>query len=124
MLSIRTAQSEHIIYTNNVSSDLLFVKTILTPPAEVPLTYVERAKQDACWDSLIWRESSWRVDAINKISGAYGLPQSLPASKLAEAGEDWKTNPETQLKWMEVYVQKKYGDFCTALRFHDKMNWY
>ncbi|MDN6518675.1 MAG: capsid protein, partial [Enterococcus sp.] len=58
----------------------------------------------AAIDYIVNHESSWNPQAVNPGSGAYGLPQSLPASKLASAGSDWRTNPITQLKWMRNYV--------------------
>ncbi|HEY6738022.1 MAG TPA: hypothetical protein VI076_04170, partial [Actinopolymorphaceae bacterium] len=50
--------------------------------------------------NLLWnKESGWRVNATNPSSGAYGIPQSLPGSKMARFGSDWRTNPVTQIKW-------------------------
>lgn len=63
----------------------------------------------AAIDYIVNHESSWNPQAVNPSSGAYGLPQSLPASKLASAGSDWRTNPITQLKWMRNYVNERYG---------------
>ena len=59
---------------------------------------------------IVSRESGWRVNATNPGSGAYGLPQALPGSKMASAGYDWETNPITQLKWMQSYVNSRYYD--------------
>lgn len=73
---------------------------------------------------LIRRESNCRVNALNPSSGAYGIPQSLPASKMASAGEDWQTNPVTQIKWMQNYVTARYGSWANAVAFHDRNNWY
>jgi len=69
------------------------------------------------------RESGWRVNATNPSSGAYGLPQSLPGYKMASAGADWQTNPITQLKWANGYVQK-YGGWCGADSFQWANHWY
>lgn len=66
---------------------------------------------------LIYRESSCRVDATNASSGAYGIPQALPKSKLASAGPDWETNPVTQIRWMINYVNERYGGWSEALTF-------
>lgn len=64
---------------------------------------------------LITQESHWRYTVYNRQgSGAYGLPQSLPASKMASAGDDWRTNPVTQLIWMKSYVENRYGNFQNA----------
>ena len=66
---------------------------------------------------LIYRESSCRVDATNASSGAYGIPQALPGTKLASAGADWETNPVTQIRWMIGYVNERYGGWAQALNF-------
>lgn len=64
------------------------------------------------WD----HESGWRVDANNPSSGAYGIPQSLPGSKMASAGADWKTNGVTQVKWGLSYISSHpdYKNPCGA----------
>ncbi len=67
--------------------------------------------------TLIYHESGCRVNATNASSGAYGIPQSLPGSKMASMGADWETNPVTQIKWMKQYVEKRYGGWQEALDF-------
>jgi hypothetical protein len=72
----------------------------------------------------IWdRESGWRYDAEN-ASGAYGIPQALPGSKMASAGADWQTNPATQIKWGIGYIKAIYGDPCKAWSFWQANNYY
>ena len=71
------------------------------------------------WD----RESGWRYDAEN-ASGAYGIPQALPGSKMASAGADWQTNPATQIKWGLVYIKSIYGDPCKAWAFWQVNHYY
>ncbi len=66
---------------------------------------------------LIYRESGCRVDATNASSGAYGIPQSLPGNKMAKFGDDWQTNPVTQIRWMAEYVTNRYGGWQQALDF-------
>lgn len=78
----------------------------------------------AAIDYIVNHESSWNPQAVNPSSGAYGLPQSLPASKLASAGSDWRTNPITQLKWMRNYVNERYGGANGALAFWKANHWY
>lgn len=78
----------------------------------------------AAIDYIVNHESSWNPQAVNPSSGAYGLPQSLPASKLASAGSDWRTNPITQLKWMRNYVNERYGGANGALSFWKANHWY
>ena len=67
--------------------------------------------------TLIYHESGCRVDAQNKSSSAYGIPQALPGSKMASAGADWQTNPVTQIKWMDGYVKKRYGGWAQAMSY-------
>lgn len=71
-------------------------------------------QQMACLDKLWTKESSWNEKARNKSSGAYGIPQAYPASKLATAGGDWQTNPATQIKWGIGYIDDRYGTPCKA----------
>ncbi|MEV4345110.1 lytic transglycosylase domain-containing protein [Actinoplanes sp. NPDC049596] len=70
--------------------------------------------QFPCLNNLWTRESGWNYKAENKGSGAYGIPQSLPGSKMASAGADWKTNPATQIKWGLGYVKGRYKTPCGA----------
>ena len=70
--------------------------------------------QFACLLSLWNQESGWRVNAENKSSGAYGIPQALPGSKMATVGADWRTNPATQITWGLNYIGGRYGDPCGA----------
>ena len=72
-----------------------------------------------CLDELWIGESDWRWYAENSSSGAYGIPQSLPAGKMATMGSDWRTNPTTQIRWGIDYIKKSYGTPCNAL---DKWN--
>jgi len=80
--------------------------------------------QFACLDSLWTKESGWRWNADNGGSGAYGIPQSLPGSKMASAGADWTTNPTTQITWGLQYIASSYGTPCGAWAHSVAMNWY
>jgi hypothetical protein len=72
----------------------------------------------------IWnRESGWVYDAEN-ASGAYGIPQALPGSKMATAGADWQTNPATQIKWGLGYIKAIYGNPCSAWAFEEADGYY
>ena len=73
---------------------------------------------------LIYHESGCRVDAANSRSGAYGIPQALPGSKMASAGADWATNPVTQIRWMIGYVNGRYGGWSQALAWWYSHGWY
>jgi uncharacterized protein YabE (DUF348 family) len=71
------------------------------------------SSQMGCLVELWNHESSWRVDAYNP-SGAYGIPQALPGSKMASAGSDWHTSAATQIRWGLDYIASRYGDPCGA----------
>jgi hypothetical protein len=79
--------------------------------------------QWSCLDSLWSRESGWRVHASNP-SGAYGIPQALPGSKMASAGSDWRTNPATQIRWGLGYIASVYGSPCSAWHHSQNTGWY
>ena len=81
-------------------------------------------EQWPCLDTLWSIESGWRTDAQNPGSGAYGIPQALPASKMASAGADWATNPKTQIAWGLNYIAAAYGSPCAALQFLYLNSWY
>lgn len=78
----------------------------------------------ACLDALFSRESGWRVNAENKSSGAYGIPQALPGSKMATVADDWRTNPTTQITWGLNYITGRYGTPCGAWSAFQVKNWY
>lgn len=82
------------------------------------------SEQFRCLDLLWTRESGWRADAYNASSGAYGIPQSLPGSKMASAGSDWRTNAATQIDWGLSYISARYGTPCGAWAHSEAYNWY
>lgn len=82
------------------------------------------ATQYTCFSNIVTRESGWRVNATNPSSGAYGLVQSLPASKMSSAGSDWRTNPRTQITWGLNYMNNRYGSPCGAWTFWQNNHWY
>lgn len=75
-------------------------------------------------DYIISHESGWNYHAVNRSSGAYGLPQSLPAGKLASAGADWRDNPVTQLRWAHNYAVGRYGSWGGAYHFWTVNHWW
>ena len=91
---------------------------------EQVLEYEWDYSEYSCLAKLWERESNWRHTATNSSSGAYGIPQSLPAEKMASAGSDWRTNPETQIDWGLNYIDRRYGSPCAALAHSDVHNWY
>lgn len=80
--------------------------------------------QYSCLVSLWNRESGWNVYAHNGGSGAYGIPQALPGSKMASAGADWETNPATQITWGLGYITGRYGTPCGAWDHSESSGWY
>lgn len=79
--------------------------------------------QFSCLVQMWDRESGWRVDAANS-SGAYGIPQALPGSKMAAFGADWQTNPATQIAWGLSYIAGRYGTPCGAWSSWQANGWY
>jgi hypothetical protein len=69
------------------------------------------------------RESGWRVNAANP-SGAYGIPQALPGSKMASAGPNWQTDATTQIKWGLGYIKARYNSPCDAWALWQQQGWY
>ncbi|RSS85139.1 transglycosylase SLT domain-containing protein [Streptomyces sp. WAC05950] len=80
--------------------------------------------QFAAFNNIVSRESGWNHTATNASSGAYGLVQALPGSKMASAGSDWKTNPATQIKWGLDYMNERYGSPVGAWNFWQTHHWY
>ena len=80
--------------------------------------------QTTCLDELWTRESNFETGATNSQSGAYGIPQSLPAAKMAAAGADWQTNPATQVRWGLGYIAATYGSPCGAWSHEQAAGWY
>jgi hypothetical protein len=80
--------------------------------------------QFGCLDSLWEEESGWNVYAYNPGSGAYGIPQALPGSKMASAGPDWQSDAATQIRWGLSYIQATYGSPCAAWSHEEATGWY
>jgi hypothetical protein len=80
--------------------------------------------QYQCFSNIVEHESGWNPSATNASSGAYGLVQALPGSKMSSAGSDWKTNPATQIKWGLDYMKDRYGSPCGAWNFWQANSWY
>jgi hypothetical protein len=80
--------------------------------------------QFPCLDKLWKKESGWNHRASNASSGAYGIPQALPGSKMGSEGSDWKTNPATQIKWGLGYIEGRYGSPCNAWSHSQNTGWY
>lgn len=85
---------------------------------------IPNAAQYQAFSKIVEHESGWNVKATNASSGAYGLVQALPGSKMASAGADWKTNPKTQIKWGLDYMNSRYGSPVGAWNFWQSHGWY
>lgn len=81
-------------------------------------------EQFSCLDQLWTKESGWKHTADNPTSSAYGIPQALPGSKMSSFGEDWRTNPVTQIRWGLDYIDRVYGSPCAAWAKSRSSNWY
>jgi hypothetical protein len=82
------------------------------------------SSQVSCLDPLWAHESGWSVSAYNAGSGAYGIPQALPGSRMASAGPDWQTNAATQIRWGLEYIKGTYGSPCAAWDHEQATGWY
>ncbi|WP_103504817.1 MULTISPECIES: transglycosylase SLT domain-containing protein [Streptomyces] len=108
-------------------------RTDISPPVQSSYTKAEiqaMAKQIVgggqyqCFSTIVERESGWNHTISNPSSGAYGLMQALPGTKMASAGADWQTNPATQIKWGLNYMNERYGSPCGAWEFWQANHWY
>lgn len=97
-------------------------------PQQIAATLVAQrgwdSSQFTCLDELWTRESGWNVYADNPSSGAYGIPQALPGSKMASAGADWQTDARTQIEWGLGYIAASYGTPCGALEHSNATGFY
>ena len=107
--------------------------TAQTPRTPVPREQIAQAmlgsfgwssSQFSCLDPLWAHESGWSVTAYNAGSGAYGIPQALPGSRMASAGPDWQTNAATQIRWGLEYIKGTYGSPCAAWDHEQATGWY
>ncbi|HEY1627867.1 MAG TPA: lytic transglycosylase domain-containing protein [Streptosporangiaceae bacterium] len=107
-------------------------KAAVTTPSGSPEQIAERmlsqfgwsSSQFSCLQPLWEHESGWSVTAENPTSGAYGIPQSLPAAQMASAGADWQNNAATQIRWGLTYIQGRYGSPCGAWAHEESDNSY
>lgn len=77
-----------------------------------------------CLDKLFTKESGWDHKARNPTTGAFGIPQALPGSKMASKGDDWETNPKTQIRWGLGYIEGRYQTPCNAWAYLQRVGWY
>lgn len=81
-------------------------------------------KEYTCLNQLWTQESNWNYKSRNKRSGAHGIAQALPASKMNVVSTDWRTNPVTQIRWGLRYISIRYESPCKAWAKHKRSNWY
>ena len=82
------------------------------------------SSQFSCLGPLWEHESRWSVTAANPGSGAFGIPQALPGSRMASAGPDWQTSAATQITWGLRYIKDTYGSPCAAWSHAQATGWY
>ena len=117
---------------DSTSSESGWAPPAITPDPGSAQAYAAGAVAARGWPSsefdclyALWaKESGWRVNAHNASSGAYGIPQSLPGSKMASAGADWETNAATQIEWGLGYISGRYSSPCGAWAHSQDVGWY
>ena len=123
----REVVSEEVVQEPVTRIVAVGVKKSIPPEAKTCASWARQAGVSeadlASAIDLIYHESGCRVDATNAYSGAYGIPQALPGSKMATAGADWETNPVTQIRWMASYVSR-YGGWQGAVEWWYAHGWY
>lgn len=123
-----------------VQSEPTKVETVAAPAAEKPIVAerptITQSKQELMaqagipqsdWeatDYIITKESSWNPTAMNRSSGALGLCQALPGTKMASEGADYQTNPVTQLRWCHKYAVQRYGGWWASFAFWRANRWW
>ncbi|WP_037912762.1 aggregation-promoting factor C-terminal-like domain-containing protein [Actinacidiphila yeochonensis] len=98
--------------------------TYTTAQVQAMAQQIVGSGQYACFSNIVSHESGWNYTAVNAGSGAYGLVQALPGSKMSSAGADWQTNPATQIKWGLNYMNVRYGSPCDAWAFWQVNHYY
>lgn len=124
----RATKSRALSVTKQAQSGAVTETVAPSDPREIAMSMLPSYGWDSgeftCLDQLWVSESGWNPYAENSSSGAYGIPQSLPAEKMATAGADWQTNPATQIEWGLTYIRDSYGTPCGAWNFKLSNNWY
>lgn len=117
--------------TSDATTSTTTTTTVTIPVSDVQATAREMvlargwSESDfTCLVSLWNKESHWNYQSYNRSTGAYGIPQALPGSKMASAGSDWQTNPITQVSWGLGYIAGRYGTPCAAWSHSQSTGWY
>lgn len=100
------------------------VKASKSEMQEYAKQYINNDEEYEAFDFIIKKESNWNPNDVNKKSGASGLCQALPASKMKSAGDDYKTNYKTQIHWCVSYCNSRYGSIQKAKAFWVDHHWF
>lgn len=130
--ALRHAAAERAAAQENVRASTDASTTAQAPDPQPqsygsPEAYAESlvgTAQFGCLYPLWQRESGWDYTADNPSTGAYGIPQALPGGKMASAGADWQTDPDTQVRWGVGYIDSVYGSPCAAWAHEQADGWY
>lgn len=125
-------EKKPVVVIEPASSDSGWAPPAVTPDPGSAQAYAAGAVAARGWPSsefdclvALWnKESGWRVNAYNASSGAYGIPQALPGSKMGSAGADWETNAGTQIEWGLGYISGRYDTPCGAWGHSESVGWY
>jgi hypothetical protein len=121
------AHASHSSGTGAQARTLRSVTALSGSPRDIARQLLATAGQGgqfSCLNSLWEHESGWVVDASNPGSGAYGIPQALPGSKMSSAGPDWQSDAATQIRWGLSYINGTYGSPCGAWSHEESAGWY
>lgn len=123
-ISRKTIQS--VVVQEPVKQIVVRGKTVFIPAdKEAVMAAAGIARSDYPYvNYIVGRESGWNAAARNRSSGAFGLCQALPGSKMASAGSDWSSNPVTQLKWCSGYAHSRYGSWSAAYNAWVSKHWW
>lgn len=127
MAELAKEQDQRVLAEREAARQRAIRDVINNPQAYAKMLAAERgwnSTQFQCLVSLWNRESHWNYRAQNASSGAYGIAQALPGSKMNTVGADWRTNPVTQIKWGLNYISERYGTPCGAWSHSQATGWY
>jgi hypothetical protein len=120
----KKAADEAAATSGNSSASYPVQASYSTAEVQAMAETIVGSSQFGCFSNIVSRESGWDYTAQNPSSGAYGLVQANPGSKMASVASDWMTNPATQIKWGLNYMNDRYGSPCGAWDFWQSHNYY
>ncbi|MET8942007.1 transglycosylase SLT domain-containing protein [Streptomyces sp. NPDC004542] len=110
----KEAASRDAVRTESATGSFPVQSSYTVAQVQAMARQIVGAGQFQCFSNIVQHESTWNYRAVNPSSGAYGLVQALPGSKMSSVGADWQTNPATQIKWGLKYMNERYGSPCDA----------